>query len=82
MECSFGTNYNFCEKGEFTSDFMVAVAGMLSIVHWTEHFPSIAWVMNMVLALPYSVLKKVVPKKSMPVLEWLEVIYVIVLRRY
>ncbi|TEY77397.1 hypothetical protein BOTCAL_0055g00050 [Botryotinia calthae] len=72
MECSFGTNYNFCEKEDFTSDFMVAVAGMLSVVHWTEHFPSIAWMINLVLALPYSVLKKFVPKKSMPVLEWLE----------
>lgn len=73
MECSFGTNYGFCEKEGFTSDFMVAVADMLSVMHWTEHFHFLAAIMNVVLALPYKVLKKIVPKKSEPVLDWLEV---------
>lgn len=75
MECSFGTNYGFCEREQFTSDFMVAVAGLLNVMHWTESFPSLAWIMNLVLALPHGVLKKIAPEKWRPILDWLEVIF-------
>lgn len=76
MECSFGTNYGFCEREGFTSDFMVAVAGLLYVMHWTESIPFLASIMNLVVALPYGVLKRIVPAKFMPVLDWLEVILV------
>ncbi|ESZ99168.1 hypothetical protein SBOR_0452 [Sclerotinia borealis F-4128] len=72
MECSFGNNYGFCEREGFTSDFMVAVAGLLHVMHWTENFPSLAWIMNLVIALPHGILKRIVPGKSKPVLDWLE----------
>ncbi|KAJ8070739.1 hypothetical protein OCU04_001109 [Sclerotinia nivalis] len=72
MECSFGTNYGFCTREGFTSDFMEAVGDMISVIHWTEHFPILAWIMNLVSALPYRIMKKIVPKKSEPVLSWLE----------
>lgn len=76
MECSFGTNYGFCEREGFTSDFMVAVAGLLYVMHWTESFSFLASIMNLVVALPYGVLKRIVPAKFKPVLDWLEVILV------
>ncbi|APA06217.1 hypothetical protein sscle_01g009870 [Sclerotinia sclerotiorum 1980 UF-70] len=72
MECGFGTNYGFCEKEGFTSDFMEAVNSMFTILHLSEHFPMLAWIMNWVSGLPYNFMKKIVPKKTEPVLSWLE----------
>ncbi|CAD6447091.1 62617b23-89bd-4035-8aed-b9edcdd21241 [Sclerotinia trifoliorum] len=72
MECSFGSNYGFCEREGFTSEFMEATHSMMSVLHWTAQFPILAWIMNSVSALPYRIMKEIVPKNSGPVLSWLE----------